>query len=82
MSSSILEQVLEAIRSNFSKYYDEFIKSEAGNAATADDVKIAGNLGVKNVKQAIRLIKRRNLLTLLRNVLATLGGTEKSTLQF
>ena len=34
-----VEQVLEAIRNNFSKYYDEFIKSEAGNAVTADDVK-------------------------------------------
>ena len=46
-----VEQVLESIQNNFSKYYDEFIKSEAGNAVTADDVKkIAGNLGVKNVK--------------------------------
>ena len=78
-----VEQVLEAIRNNFSKYYDEFIKSEAGNAVTADDVKkIAGNLGVKNVKQAIRLIIRRNLLTLLRNALATLSGQRKVRCNF
>lgn len=66
-----VEQVLEAIRNNFSKYYDEFIKSEAGNAVTADDVKkIAGNLGVKNVKTSNKVNHKEKFINIIKECIS------------
>lgn len=70
-----VEQVLESIQNNFSKYYDEFIKSEAGNAVTADDVKkIAGNLGIKNVKISDKINQKEKFINIIKD---SIGSFER-----
>jgi len=67
-----IEQVLGTIRNNFTKYYDEFIKSEAGNAVTADDVKkIAGNLGVKNVKSRDKINQKEKFINIIKESISS-----------
>ena len=60
-------QVLEAIHNNFVDYYDGFIKSEAGNAVTTDDVKkIARNLGVKSVKVSDKVNQKEKFINIIK----------------
>lgn len=64
-----VEQVMETIRNNFSEYFDELIKSEAGDAVTADNVKkIAGNLGVKNVKVTDKIKHKEKFINIIKAV--------------
>lgn len=70
-----VEQVLETIKGKFNEYYDDFIKSEAGKAVTADDIKkIADGLGVKDVKVSNKVNHKEKLINIIKE---SINGFER-----